>query len=172
MGNISPGNAGVWLGKGIQVDHIMKWRTLLPDAIAAGRFAKADFTPEEATKWYNLGADAKEATTFKTGGWNPITVTNWLHTNHLTYSEIHKYIHPTICPAVAIEWKSKGFSPNKAEQWAAAQISIELASSLKTLKIHPLMITDFVNFGYTIDEAIEYNIKKFTLTNAPLQKNR
>ncbi|KAJ9061869.1 hypothetical protein DSO57_1016274 [Entomophthora muscae] len=104
------------------------------------------------------------------GGWNPITVTNWLHTNHLTYSEIHKYIHPAICPESAIAWKTKGFTPAEAKKWASIEAPIDLAISLRDIKIHPSMIADFLTEGYSMDEAIEYNIKRIPLKEAPLPK--
>ncbi|KAJ9073745.1 hypothetical protein DSO57_1012966 [Entomophthora muscae] len=86
-----------------------QWKTILPEAEAAGEFSKKNFTPEAAIEWYDLGASPDKASIFTVGGWNLMTVTNWLHTNHLTYHEIHKYINPTICPAVAIKWKLQGF---------------------------------------------------------------
>ncbi|KAJ9085457.1 hypothetical protein DSO57_1013916 [Entomophthora muscae] len=118
VGQLSPADDNIWLTAGIQAEYILKWRTLLPDATAAGLFAKALFTPEEAAEWYDLGASPEEVTTFKQGGWNPVTVTNWLHTNHLSYQEINKYIHSNVDPASAIEWKSKGFPPTEAKQRA------------------------------------------------------
>ncbi|KAJ9077303.1 hypothetical protein DSO57_1017943 [Entomophthora muscae] len=84
-GSIPPNNAGIWLEAGIHADHILKWKTLLPDPPSAGTFSQENFSPEEALEWYDLGANAIEASTFRTGGWNPNTVANWLHTNHLTY---------------------------------------------------------------------------------------
>ncbi|KAJ9086199.1 hypothetical protein DSO57_1006710 [Entomophthora muscae] len=85
----------------------------------------------------------------------------------LTYAEIHKYIHPTICPAMAVEWKAKEFTPTEAKQWASIQIPLDLAITLKDMKIHPSTVMDFLNSEYTLDEAIKYSVKKLTIKNAP-----
>ncbi|KAJ9083802.1 hypothetical protein DSO57_1031084 [Entomophthora muscae] len=170
VGQISPADANTWLNAGIQAEHILKWRTLLPEAMTAGLFAKALFTPEEVAEWYDLGASPDEATTFKQGGWNPVTVTNWLHTNHLLYQEINKYIHPTIDPESAIEWKSKGLLSTEAKQWTNIRVQVDLASSLRDPKIYPSTINNFLLSGYTLNESVEYNIKKIPLKQAPPPK--
>ncbi|KAJ9088456.1 hypothetical protein DSO57_1022937 [Entomophthora muscae] len=95
---------------------------MLPDALAAGAFLQANFPPEEAVEWYDTGATAAEATIFKQGGWNPATVTNWIKTNNMKYSDINKFIHTTISPALAVKWKRLGFSATEALQWAAMEI--------------------------------------------------
>ncbi|KAJ9076824.1 hypothetical protein DSO57_1022538 [Entomophthora muscae] len=93
------------------------------------------------------------------GGWDPVTVTNWLHLNNLKYEQIHKFIHPTICPAMAVDWKTKGFSPLEARQWASIQIQIDLAVSLRDLKIHPSMINKFLSSGYTWTKLLNTQLR-------------
>ncbi|KAJ9058678.1 hypothetical protein DSO57_1010018 [Entomophthora muscae] len=95
-GNLSPADTAKWLGEGIQSEHILKWRDLLPKPKTAGLYTKNDFSPKYAAEWYDIGATAAKADIFRQGGWNPVTVINWLHTNRLAYGDINKYIHPTI----------------------------------------------------------------------------
>ncbi|KAJ9068023.1 hypothetical protein DSO57_1032943 [Entomophthora muscae] len=151
---------------------MLKWRTLLPDPSAAGTFSWADFTPEDAAEWYDTGATAGEATIITQGGWNPATVINWLQSNNLKYGDINKFIHPTISPALAVEWKSHGFSATEAIQWANIAIQVDLARKLRNMKIHPSVVSDYLNSGYTIDESIEYMIKRTPLKSAPSPKTR
>ncbi|KAJ9065388.1 hypothetical protein DSO57_1020112 [Entomophthora muscae] len=107
-----------------------------PDTRSAEDFLQAKFFPEEAAEWYDTGATAAEATIFKQGGWNPATVTNWLQTNNLKYSDINKFIHTTISPALTVEWKKLGFSATEALQWAAIEIQVDLTRKLREMKVH------------------------------------
>ncbi|KAJ9070116.1 hypothetical protein DSO57_1011731 [Entomophthora muscae] len=135
-GKLFPEETAVWLQEGIKVEQILIWKSMLPDPEAAGTFRKAGFTPGKATEWYDMGATAEEATVFIDGGWSPITVINWLHRNHLKYEDINKYIHSTISPDAAVTWKSKNFTATEAIQWAFILVHVDLAKSLKEMKIH------------------------------------
>ncbi|KAJ9085906.1 hypothetical protein DSO57_1009485 [Entomophthora muscae] len=115
-GKIPPKEATEWLQAKIAAEQILIWKSILPDAEAAGLFDNAGFTSEKATEWYDIRASASEASVFVEGGWNPVTVVNWLHTNQLQYADINKYIHRTISPAMAIEWKQQGFPASEAIQ--------------------------------------------------------
>ncbi|KAJ9070254.1 hypothetical protein DSO57_1010293 [Entomophthora muscae] len=138
-----------------------------PRRNSSGSLLTSQLPPEETAEWYDTGATAAEATIFKQGGWNPATVTNWLQTNNLKYSDINKFIHATISPALAVEWKKLGFSATEALQWAAMEIQVDLARKLREMKVHPTKVSVFLNSGYTIDESIEFAIKKTPLKSAP-----
>ncbi|KAJ9074846.1 hypothetical protein DSO57_1002276 [Entomophthora muscae] len=165
-GKLLPTDSGLWLKEGIKASQVLQWKALLPEVQSAGEFSREGLTPEEAAEWFDIGANAPEASIFKQGGWNPITVTNWLHINKIKYGEINKYIHATVSPVQAMEWKKESFSATDTKQWAWIQIQIDLAIRLRDLNIHPSNIAEFLNNEYTLDEAVELSIKKIPIKKA------
>ncbi|KAJ9063283.1 hypothetical protein DSO57_1001721 [Entomophthora muscae] len=166
-GKLPPEEATEWLQAGIKAEQILIRKSLLPDSDVAGAYAKAGFNPTKAAERYDIGATAPEATVFIDGGWNPVTVTNWLHTNRLKYGEINKYIHKAINPTMAIEWRKHKLTATEAIQWASIRIHIDLAVSLRDMKIHASEVNDYLTNGYTLDEALEWTVMKVPLRSAP-----
>ncbi|KAJ9059259.1 hypothetical protein DSO57_1004242 [Entomophthora muscae] len=68
---------------------------------------------------------------------------------------------------MAIEWKQQGFPESEAIQWANIQVHIDLAKKLKDLKVNATEVSNFLTNGYSLDESVEWAIKRFTFKTTP-----
>ncbi|KAJ9089164.1 hypothetical protein DSO57_1015673 [Entomophthora muscae] len=166
-GKLAPNKAAMWLEEGIKAEMILAWKCLLPDTTSAGAFSREGFSSEIAAKWYNIGAVARKAIIFKNGRWITVTVINWLCRNQLKYCNVNKYIHQTISPAAAIEWKRTGFMAKEALLWSEIQVPVDFAETLRHKKIYLTKISEYLTNRYTLDEALNLVIKKVPLASAP-----
>ncbi|KAJ9074395.1 hypothetical protein DSO57_1006954 [Entomophthora muscae] len=171
-GKVTPMEAKEWIHLGFEAEKIELWRSHGPNAKTANKYRKVGIEPSNAGRWAEMGMEPEEAQYFEKGGWTHARTETWLHNQEIKIEVFKLYIHYSATPEKILEWVRSRFHPARARQWMEIEIDIPLATSLDDAKITPNLIAEYIDAGYTREEAIPLLFKGIPMDKAPSPKRK
>ncbi|KAJ9078512.1 hypothetical protein DSO57_1005953 [Entomophthora muscae] len=160
-----------WIQAGFEASQIGTWRQAIPNARNASTYMK-NIACVDAAQWFDVGLSAEEANYFEQGGWKYLKTVKWMHTNEVDFNKFRQFIHYSSNPDKILEWSQTKFPSSQARQWMTIEVDIPLATTLANTMITPLLVMEFLDARYTLEETVPLLFKGIPMDKAPSLKQK